>query len=274
MKTKAFSVSRRPPVVRIGDRCCMIFVLVLIALPSLVGAQVILEDWDTTPESPDVTRGWDRDEGPALVLSEPERGNFITTATVFTAPLLAVPDAQGVTSDFSNGFVGEKSYLEMGVSKFSYLARLDETQAPSGAANTSLLLLTDQFVPDPKFGGFVRPRIWLISEEQVSLDEGWKNFEFEVDFSSDKLPTEWRAYPDSNETWNLVKNDVDQVIVYFTAYQYGLISLPSRRGGSLDDFRVQLGPHPVAVPLVQGRFLSIVATLILLTGWVRLYQRA
>lgn len=121
MKTKAFSVSRRPPVVRIGDRCCMIFVLVLIALPSLVGAQVILEDWDTTPESPDVTRGWDRDEGPALVLSEPERGNFITTATVFTAPLLAVPDAQGVTSDFSNGFVGEKSYLEMGVSKFSYL---------------------------------------------------------------------------------------------------------------------------------------------------------
>jgi hypothetical protein len=252
----------------------MIFVLVLIALPSLVGAQVILEDWDTTPESPDVTRGWDRDEGPALVLSEPERGNFITTDIVFTAPLLAVPDAQGVTSDFSNGFVGEKSYLEMGVSKFSYLARLDETQAPSGTANTSLLLLTDQFVPDPKFGGFVRPRIWLISEEQVSLDEGWKNFEFEVDFSSDELPTEWRAYPDSNETWNLVKNDVDQVIVYFTAYQYGLISLPSRRGGSLDDFRVQLGPHPVAVPLVQGRFLSIVATLILLTGLVWLYQRA
>lgn len=259
---------------KIVRHVCSFVAMVSLILPSLSLAQTITEDWDTTPEVPDITRGWDRDEGPALVVSEPERGNFITTDIVFTAPLLAVPDAQGVTSDFSNGFVGEKSYLEMGVSKFSYLARLDETQAPSGAANTSLLLLTDQLVPDPKFGGFVRPRIWLISEEQVSLDEGWKNFEFEVDFSSDELPTEWRAYPDSNETWNLVKNDVDQVIVYFTAYQYGLISLPSRRGGSLDDFRVQLGPDPVAVPIGEGRFFWIFALLVFLVAAARVSQRA
>jgi hypothetical protein len=235
--------------------------------------QSIIENWDTTAAIPDETRGWDRNAGPAIISSGLGTGNYATTGTIVFLPELAIPSNQAVNEGFSNQFVGNKNYEEMGVTKISYLARFDFSDSLVQSVPTSVLLLSGEIVPDPLFPGqFVLPRIWRTSDNEMVRDAGWEEFEFPIDFTLNHLPEGWQAYPDTPETWDTVKRDVDQIIVIFNVYFYDIISLPNRWDVSLDNFEVQLGPDPIAVPTAHSRALIVLAFLIGTIGVLRSFR--
>ena len=206
---------------------------------------LIVEDWDTTPEVPDQVRGWGSVQGSAELESGLGTGNFARAQRITTIPnFLSVPIGNDPTTWFSNDFVGDKNYSSLGVRRVSFLARHDEVEfaIQVSAVPTSLLFASGKRVPDPADPtNMVLPFVWVISENQMTLDGGWTPFEFDIPSSSPTLPPGWRAFPDDPSTWNSVIADVDQISVVFFPFDIGIGGIPAVWENAIDNFVVEFG---------------------------------
>lgn len=247
------------------------------AFPGLVFAsgQTVIEDWDSTPPIPDQVRGWGSRAGAAQLESGLGTGNYARAQLEFIAPnAISVPWGNDAGDWLENDLVGDKDYSALGPVSISYFARHDIVAgfAQGSAIPTSIMLQSSTRVPSPLDPeGTVLPRIWTTSDNAMSLGEGWAEFEFYLPSQSATLPSGWRAWPNTEETWQQVISDVDQIAVIFAEYDIGIGGVLSAWDNAIDNFEVTFfGERTIQVNTMSNITKGLLALSLLLTAFLGL----
>ena len=244
--------------------------------PAVFSQSVVTEDWDSTPAVPDQVRGWGSVQGPAELESGLGTGNFARARRITILPnALTVPVGNDTSTWFSNEFVGDKNYAALGVPRVSFWARHDEVEFANqvAAIPTSFVLSSGEMVPDPADPtNMIFPLVWVVSENQMTLDGGWTAFEFEIPSGSPTLPAGWRAYPDEPSTWTSVISDVDQLGVVFTQFDIGIGGPQWVWENAIDNFALEFGAAE-SVPAFSAKGVSVLIAVMLGLGLIVAYQR-
>lgn len=237
---------------------------------------LFLEDWDTTPELPNELRGWQNASNGLGALDFDEQNGSFFNSFSFGTPLLLIGTSS--SPDFStwltNAYVGNKNYRELEVTsvKLDLVHRTVPFLIQNTGANISILFAAAELVDDPNVpGNQTIPFIWTVAENMLMRDESWHTFEFDIPYAATSPPDGWFVYPESDENWNLVMTQVDDIRICFCPFQIGIGGVPLSWDIGLDNFTVitsdPLDAQPVPSSSQFGIYVSILLIGLLGIGW-------